>query len=193
MDEKQLAAWAPRARPELSEAVAADIRDHFTAIPSRGDVYGYAILPGDPTTSTHGIGPLVAAYNRTGDIGVGPDEREFAYYKYCVDEWQHRDQGRFPRSDSVLASLNARFAAAHRTDADDFEIDATETAFARSLLNAILDGVATAKAAGLFGQGLEYLAIWVSDSNHPILEESVCRLNPSAVVEEFLGEFGSAG
>jgi hypothetical protein len=155
--------------------------------------YGYAILPGDPSTSANGISSLVAAYNRAGDISVGPDESEFTYYKYSVDEWQHWDHDKFPRSDSVLASLNARFAAAHQKDADNSEIDELEEAYSKSLLSAILDGVATVKAEGLFGQSVEYLAIWISDSDNTILEESVRRLNSPAVVEEFLGEFGSAG
>src|SRR5262245_28799436 len=118
MDETQLAEWASRARPELSEAVAAEIRGHLAALPSRDDIYGYAILPGDPTTAANGIGELMAAYNRGADIKVGPDESAFLYYKYSVDEWRQWDQGKFPRSDSILASLNAQFAASHQKDDD---------------------------------------------------------------------------
>jgi hypothetical protein len=53
--------------------------------------------------------------------------------------------------------------------------------------------VAAVKAKGLFGQNVEFLAIWISDSDNPICEESVRRLNSSEVAEEFLGEFGGAG
>jgi hypothetical protein len=193
MDEDELAKWASQTRPEVSDAVAADLRDHLTAIPSPDDVYGYAILPGDPTTSADGIGSLVAVYNRRADISVGPDESEFTYYKYSVDEWHHWDHGKFPRSDSILTSLNAQFAAAHQKDADDFEIDELQQAYSKSLLDAILDGVAIVKSEGRFSQTVEFLAIWISDSDNPILEESVRRLNSPEVAEEFLGEFGSAG
>jgi hypothetical protein len=191
MDEDQLAKWASRNRPEVIDAVAADIREHLAAIPSREDVYGYAILPGDPTTSADGMGSLVAAYNRRADISVGPDESEFTYYKYSVDEWQHWDHGKFPRSDSLLTSLNGQFAAAHQRDAN-VEIDELQEAYSKSLLDAILDGVAIVKSEGRFSQAVEFLAIWISDSDNPILEESVRRLNSPEVAEEFLGEFGSS-
>ena len=187
MDQNQLAQWASQARPELTAAVAADIRDHFAAIPSRDDICGYAILPGDPSTSANGIRSLAAAYNRTGDISVGPDESDFIYYKYSVDEWQHRDHGKFRRSDSALASLNAQFSAAHQKDADDFEIDDLEDAYSRSLLTAILDGLATAKSEGCFGPAVEFLAIWISDSDDPILQAS------SHNVEQFMREFAGSG
>jgi hypothetical protein len=190
MDDERLAEWASQGRPEMSEAVVADIREHWAGIPGRGDVYGYAILPGDPATSAEGIGPLVAAYNRVGDVGAGPEEGESIYYKYSVDEWRHWERGKFPRADSVLASLNARFAAAHRKGEEDFEIDAIEKAYSRSVLGTILDGVAAVKAGGEFGEGVEFLAIWVSDSGNPIVEESVRRLNSRETVERFVGEFG---
>lgn len=193
MDQDQLAEWASQTRPELSDAIAADIRQHLAGIPSPDDVYGYAILPGDPTTSANGIDSLVAAYNRLGDISVGPDESDFAYYKYSVDEWQHWDHGKFPRSDSILNSLNARFAGAHQKDADDFKIDALEGAYSKSLLDAILDGLAVVKFEGLFSQSVEFLVIWISDSDNPILKESARRLNSSEVADAFFSEFGSAG
>ncbi len=176
------------------EAVAADIREHLASIPSREEVYGYAILPGDPTTSADGaMNSLVAAYNRVGDLTMAPDETEFAYYKYSVDEWQHWDFGKFPRSDSVLVSLNAQFAAAHQKNADDYEIDDFEDAYWKSLLSAILDGLATVKREGRFGQNVEFLAIWIADSDNPIVPESVRHHNSSKVVEEFFSDFGSAG
>jgi hypothetical protein len=190
MDETDLAEWASEDRPELTEAVAADIRDHFRAIPARGDVYGYAILPGDPSTSANGISSLTAAYRRASEINVSPDERQFVYFKYSVDEWGHWDHDKFRRSDAVLASLNAQFDAAHQKDPDDFAIDEYRGAYSESLLNAILEGIAKVKAEGLFGREVEYLVLWISDSDNPIRGRSVRLLSSPEVVEEFLGEFG---
>lgn len=189
MDANELMEWASAPRPALAEAVASDIRDHLAEIRSRGmTIYGYAIMPGEPPD----IRSLVAGYNCASDIPVGPYDDEYAYHKYLVDEWQHMDHGEFSRSARVLTALNSQFAAMHEKDEEDFEIDEFEEAYARSLLGSILDGMASAKAEGLFGPGVEYLAIWISDSDDAIVKDSVRRLSSSQRFDEFMGEFGDA-
>jgi hypothetical protein len=45
-------------------------------------------------------------------------------------------------------------------------------------------------SAGVFGVSKIYLAMWISDSGHEIMGQSVRRLNTRSVVKEYMAEFG---
>jgi hypothetical protein len=42
----------------------------------------------------------------------------------------------------------------------------------------------------VFGAAEPFLVVWIADSGHQIMAESVQRLNPAAVAKEFMREFG---
>ena len=187
MDVTALRAWLSEPRTELAEAVARCVREHVAALRSRGvDFYGYALLPGEP----YDIRSLVAVANTEADIKVTPADKQYGYYRYSVDEWAHWDHNAFVPANEALAEANEQFAALH-AKGGGYKMDEFEVAHSRSLLDAVLRGLESAKAAGAFGGGADpFLVVWVSDSDHPIMADSVRRLNPEAASREFLDEFG---
>jgi hypothetical protein len=78
----------------------------------------------------------------------------------------------------------------HHKAEDDCVMDEYEVAHTDALLDAIVQGLESAKADGVFGVSEPFLVVWISDSGHGIMVESAQRLNSAAVAEEFLKEFG---
>lgn len=179
--------WLATPRPALVQAVADGLRAHVAALRSRGiEFYGYALLPGE----TYDIRSLVAATNTTSAIKVAPDHPHYRYHRYSVDEWSHYDHDGFAAANALLVAANHQFASLHTKPAGDCMMDDYELAHSQALLDAILQGMVAAKAAGAFGRSEPFLVIWISGSSEPITAESVRRLNPPAVAEEFVREFG---
>ena len=181
--------WIVQPRPELVTAITAAIREHVAALAEQGtEFYGYALLPGEPGEFTS----LVAAYNSESDIKAVKTDEQYKYYRYSVDEWEHYDPDRFDEVNTLLADVNAQFETLHEKDpeADEFEMDEAEEAYANALLKTFLLGFEAAKSAGVFGDTGRFLAIWISDSDSDIMVKSVKRLNSAKVASEFMKEFG---
>jgi Domain of unknown function (DUF4303) len=186
MDGEALRKWLREPRRALIAAVAAGVRDHVAALRARGtEFYGYALLPGEPYEVTD----LVAATNSEADVKVPPSDPLYRYYRYSVDEWAHYEPGRFAAAADLLAADHRDFRAMHGKADGDEHMDEFEVAHARVLLDAVAGGLEAARDGGVFG-GETFLAVWISDSGHPIIAESVRRLNPAAVAQQFMAEFG---
>ena len=187
MDVTALRKWLAEPRTALVAAVADGVRSHVAALRLRGvEFYGYALLPGEP----YDVRSLVAATNGEADIKVPPDDDQYHYFRYSVDEWQHYHPDGFVAANKLLAEANERFRSMHSKAEDDCMMDEFEVAHADALLDAVVRGLESAKHAGAF-VGIEpFLAVWISDSGHSIMVESVRRLNSEIVSEEFVAEFG---
>jgi len=187
VDAEALRKWLAEPRTALIAAVAEGVRDHVATLRSRGvEYYGYALLPGEP----YDIGNLVAVTNSEADIKVPPDDVQYGYYRFSVDEWAHWEHDGFVAANALLSEANERFASLHTKDDGDFMMDEFEVAHSEALLEAVVRGLEVAKAEGLFGGEGLFLAVWISDSDHPIIAESVRRLNPREVTQEFMAGFG---
>jgi hypothetical protein len=179
---------AGRASPRHSWARGAQgIRSRVAALKSRGEGFvGHALLPGEP----YDIRGLVAVIDGEADIKVPPADGLYRYYRYSVDERARWEHGCFAPVNALLAEANERFSSLHTRDDGDFAMDEFEMTLSESLLGAVLQRLKVAKEGAPFGRQEPILAVWVSDSDHPIIAESVRRLNPQEVAREFLAEFG---
>ncbi len=187
MDLSALKKWAAESRLTLATAVAEGIRIHVDRLHSLGiDFYGYAIDPGEP----YDIRRLVAVTNREADIKVPVHHPQHAYYRYCVDEWANWEHGEFQEANAMLGRLNEQLATRLANIEQGSGTDRLKAAYAAGLLDAVLGGFRTAVANYAFGDADPFLAIWISDSDHPIMAESVGWLNSEDVAEEFMAEFG---
>lgn len=187
MDETALRRWLAEPRTALVEAVAEGVREHVAALRSSGaEFYGYALHPGEP----YDIHSLVAVTNGEADIEVAPDHEQYRYYRYSVDEWAHWHHDGFALANKLLVEANDRFRSMHSKAEDDSVMDEFEVAHADSLLDAVVRGLGAAKQAGAFRGAEPFLAVWISDSGHAVMVESVRRLNSEAVAIEFVAEFG---
>jgi hypothetical protein len=187
MDVAALRKWLAEPRSALIAAVSEGVRDHIGRLRSRGiNFYGYALLPGEP----YDIHSLVAVTNTEADIKVPRTDGKYCYYRYCIDEWKHWDHDGFAAANALLVEVNERFKSMHAKHAGGYAMDKFEVAHANALLDAVVRGLVDAKHAGVFGRAEPFLAVWISDSGHPIITGSVHRLNPPEVAEEFMKEFG---
>jgi Domain of unknown function (DUF4303) len=187
VDVAALKAWVSEPRLALAAAVAEGIRVHVDRLRSLGtEFYGYAIHPGEP----HDIRRLVAVTNCEADIKVPAHHAQYAYYRYCVDEWTNWEHGDFQEANAVLGRLNEQHAARLANCEQDSSTDRLKRAYTGGLLEAVLGGFRTALANDVFGDADPFLAIWFSDSNHLIMSESVRLLNSAEVAGEFMAEFG---
>ena len=150
------------------------------------EFYGYALLPGEP----YDINCLVAVTNCEGEIKVPPNDDQYRYYRFSVDEWVHWDHDEFGAANALLADANKQFASLHTPTPGNFEMDEIEVAYSKGLLEAFVSGLNVAKATGTFGSKEPFLVVWVSDSEETIMTESVRRLNSPAIVNEFIAVFG---
>lgn len=187
MNVAALRSWLAEPRPALVTAVARGVRDHIADLRSRGaEYYGYALLPGEP----YDIHSLVAVTNGEADTKVPRTDDRYTYFRYSVDEWAHwRDDG-FAEANRLLVEANERFASLLTRDDGDFQMDKFEVAHANALLDAAVRGLEAANHAGVFGGTDAFRAIWISDTSHLIMVESVQRLNSLNVAKEFEAWFG---
>lgn len=181
-----LTKWLSEPRTALTKAVTECVGDQVANLRKQGvNPYGYALLPGEP----YDLHSVVATYNCESDVKVPVGDKLYRYYRYSVDEWLHYIHDGFDRANQCMVDANAEFAAMHVDDGDGV-MDDLEIAHSRALLEAILKGLEAAKHAGVFGEPVIYLAMWISDSAHEIIGQSVRRLNSANVVQEFRAEFG---
>jgi hypothetical protein len=182
---KALTKWLAEPRTALTQAVTECVRNHVAGLHNQGiKPYGYSLLPGEP----YDLHSVVAAYSCESEIKVPVGDKMYRYYRYSVDEWLHYIHDGFDRANQCMVDANAEFAAMHEGDGDGV-MDDFEIAHSRALLEAILKGLEAAKNAGYFGPEI-YLAMWISDSGHEIMAQSVRRLNTPAVIKEYTAEFG---
>ena len=187
MDVPALRTWLSEPRTALVAAVAEGARAHVAALRAQGtEFYGYALLPGEP----YDIHSLVAVTNGEADVKVPCSDDRYQYYRYSVDQWAHWHHDGFAAANELLVEANERFKSMHSKADDDFAMDEFEVAHADALLDAVVRGLGAAKQAGAFGGAEPFLAVWISDSGHPIPVESVQRLNSQSVAGEFVAEFG---
>jgi hypothetical protein len=186
MTSAALTKWLSEPRTALTEAVTECVRNHVASLRKQGvRPYGYALLPGE----LYDLHSVVAAYNCESDVKVPVGDKLYRYYRYSVDEWVHYVHDGFDRANQCMVDANAEFAAMHVDDGDSV-MDDFDIAHSCALLEAILEGFEAARYAGVFGEPEIYLAMWISDSGHEIMAESVRRLNSAAVVNEYMAEFG---
>ena len=187
MDVSALRKWLAEPRPALIDAIAAGVRTHVATVRSHGiDFYGYALLPGEP----YDIHSLVAVTNSEAEIDVPRTDDRYSYYRYSVDEWARWDHDGFAAANALLVEANERFQSMHTKDDGNYVMDEFEIAHADALLDAVVGGLEVAKVNGAFGIVDPFLAVWISDSGHEIMADSVRRLNSEDVVKEFMREFG---
>ena len=179
--------WLAEPRAALIAAIADGVRTHVETLRSRGvEFYGYALLPGEP----YDIHSLVAVTNADADIKVPTSDEEYRYYRYSVDEWTRWEHDEFGAANALLVEANQKFRSIHSKIDDNIQMDEYEVAHANALLEAVVCGLEAAKAAGTFGGVVPFLVVWISDSGHEIMAQSVRRLNTPAVIKEYLAEFG---
>lgn len=189
MDEAALRRWLANPVPALASAVADDVGAHVDTLKSGGvEFYGYALLPGEP----YDVRTISAVTNRDTDIKVVATDKRYRYYRFGVMEWKHFHRGGFVAANALLTEANKQFAALHTEADDDYRMDEFEIKYSQTLLQAIMLGLELAKKNGAFGDREPFLAVWIMDSRHPIIAESVRRLNSKVVVQEFMAEFGSS-
>jgi hypothetical protein len=187
MDVSSLRQWLGEPHLALIAAIAENVRAHVATLRARGvGFYGYALLPGEP----YDIHSIVAVVKTETDISVPPDDDQYRYYRYSVDEWAHWDHDSFETSNKLLVESNERFKSMHTKADDDYQMDEFEIVHANALLEAVVCGLKTAKQAGAFGNANPFLAVWISGSDCEIMVKSVQRLNSAAVAAEFEATFG---
>jgi Domain of unknown function (DUF4303) len=189
IDDETLRGWLSSLPSPVAAVVVRAVRTHVAALDAHGiDFYGYALLPGEP----YDIHSLVAAYACESEIKVARDNAHFPYYKYCVAEWQHFEHEGFGEVNDFLNHTNAQYASMRTRDGRNYEYEMDEFAprYSDALLEGMIQGLAAAKDAGVFGSKERFLAVWITDSNHEVIVNSVRRLNAAAVAGEFVNEFG---
>ncbi|RBP46602.1 uncharacterized protein DUF4303 [Roseimicrobium gellanilyticum] len=187
MDTHTLQRWLSEPRTELIQAVAEGIRIQVETLRARNiDFYGYALLPGEP----YQIDSIVAVANTEADIKAPRTDRLHRYYRFGVDEWAHWDYDGFVAANALLVEANEHFKSMHRRAEDNCVMDDYEVAHSDALLDALVQGLESARAGGVFGGSEPFLLVWISDSGHEIMMKSARRLNSATVAQEFIAEFG---
>jgi len=185
VDKNELVKLLNEIRPVLIEAISAGVEEHVASLRARGvDFDGYALLPGE----FDNLHDIVAVSRSLSDVPVPPEDNQYNYYRFSVDEWKNWDSDGFSAANHILAEANRRFGTAHV--GASFVMDEVQVAFAHGLLHSILCGLEQAKQLGRFGRTFPFLVIWVSDSSCEIISESVQRLNQPDVAADFMAEFG---
>jgi hypothetical protein len=172
-------------RPALIEAISAGVKEHVASLLARGIEFdGYALLPGE-LDNLHAV---VAVSSSLSDVPVSPEDSQYNYYRFSVDEWKNWDSDGFSAANHVLLEANRRFTTAHV--GASFVMDEVQIAFTNGLLDSILSGLEQAKQLGTFDAIAPFLVIWIADSSCGIIYESVQQLNRPDVVADFMAEFG---
>ncbi len=180
---KELKAWLKLKETELVSTIAGDIEKHVAKLRSKGNAfYGYAVIPGEYTTQPDPA-TVQVAFNHETDID--PDNVDDDYYRYCVDEWKHRETKGFTKSIAKLKTSLKQFRTLHKRDEESFQLDEYEVAFVNKTNQAFLDALHQLKKNGTFDADT-FLVIWFSDSADEIINESVKKLNSRAVSKAFL-------
>ena len=178
--------WISQPRTQLSRTIAGCVRNHVQALRKKHpDLYGYALLPGEP----YDIHSIVAAANTATDIPVKPKHDQYSYYRYSVDEWAHYFHDGFDPANRLLVKLKHIFSAHHKADPDDYSMDEFELTFAATLFDAVVEALRSCRADRVFGERPPFLAVWIPDSDLPVIWKSVRVLNSRRVYKDFLTAF----
>jgi hypothetical protein len=170
------------------EAVAQAVSTHVGALRESGTALrGYAVLCNELSQMIDegSLAWIAAVYDCEGDaVEQDPDAPDFA--RFFVDGWEHWPEypPGFAKANARLGELNAAFRELHPAtdnDDDDFELDDAEADQGEAILQAALEGVE--RARGAFGEPAPFLAVWISDDDHPIVQESIERLNSEDIAE----------
>ena len=182
--DSELTEWFAEEQAELKTAVKDAVRSHIEDLRKKyDDLYGYAILPGEP----YEIKNLVAVSNRESEI-----KKDDAYFRFSVDEWENWDYEAFESATPILNKLNEKFRSLHDRDSDGPELARYEIDYVSSIHTVLLGALKELANEGLFDREADdgFTAIWISDSSHDIIFRSVRELNSAKVVKEFMDEFG---
>jgi hypothetical protein len=176
--------WLSTERTELKNSIKTAIKNHIKILTSENpDLYGYALLPGEP----YEVESLVVAWNRLSDI-----KEDTIYYRYSVDEWEIFDHTSLESVTPIIAELNQKFLSMHATDPDEFELDEFQIAHIAAYNYVFITALKELKSEGVFHFGNTdlFVVIWYSDSAEELIFESVKELNSSEVFNSFMQEFG---
>lgn len=190
MTEAELRDWIQQPHLELASAVAERVKSHVKELAASGIVpYGYALLPGEP----YHIDSITVVFNSDSDLEVEPDDKDYAEYRYSVEEWKNWRSNEFELADRLLADANRQYQSHCKAADPTGKLDlADEHQFThdRALLDAIVSGMSIAKSAGVFTHPDPFLVVWISDSSHRIMPASVKALCSPKIAAEFMGFFG---
>lgn len=156
----------------LKAEMKAAVREHRKALlehfPSE-HFYGYSLYASDDVES---IGPVA---NSETAIRAAPSHSMFHYYRFNPDEWNYWDDfGTFDEVNRIIATLHNQ---------PDHRFGAIKT---RILLEA-LACLQELEGEGVFGPRTSdrFVVVWLSDSSHPIKNDSARRLNSDAVYQAY--------
>lgn len=161
---------------ELKKELKLAIVKHYKEIEEmfRGkDFYGYALYTSDDVSS------IGAVANTRDSIPVDASDEMYIYYRYSPDEWSQWDD--FEIFDTVNKIIKESYCL------PNVEFSRVKS----KILSISLETMMELQREGLFGvkSNEKYLIIWVSDSDHSIMEISAKELNTSKVYEDYAEEF----
>ena len=140
---------------------------------SAEELYGYSLYTDDDLCS---IGP---AANTNSSIAVAATDPMYNYYRYGPHEWSlFEDHGLFDRANEIVKAIHA-----------DPSIDLGPRC--DGMLQAAFAALTEAEADGLFGPRTptRFVALWLSDSDNPIMAKSAKALNSPEVFDAFRTEY----
>jgi hypothetical protein len=183
-------------RAEVVRAVGQAVRQHVADLQKRGVAfYGYALACSEVygIISDDNLAWVGPAHNGEADLAPRTGDENADYYRYCVDEWGHVGDASFEDVGAAIRTINRAFRERHpaRGDDDDFELSSEELDHAERVYGAVLEGLEKVSAAGVFGAPPPFLLLWIPSDIHPIVFESVRRLNSREIADAFdavLGE-----
>ena len=181
---RKLKAWLSEDYNALKKSIKNDIAAHVRKLKlSNKDLYAYAILPG----TSYEITSLSAVSNQIKNI-----KEDTPYYKYCVDEWATWEHDAFSNTNTELKNCNADFQNLHKPKGESCYLDKYETRHINNILNVILLALQELYNEGEFivNEKALFIIIWLSDDEHPIVLDSLNKLNSKDAIESFLSEFG---
>lgn len=140
---------------------------------SAEELYGYSLYTDDGLCS---IGPVANTHSQ---IAVAATDPMYNYYRYGPHEWSlFDDYGLFDDANELVKAIHADPSLDFGSRCD-------------GMLRAALAALMEAEADGLFGPRTptRFVALWLSDSAHPIMAESAKALNSEEVFEAFRTEY----
>jgi hypothetical protein len=175
--------WLAQPRTELITAVGESVRKHVAAMRANGlELKGYALY----TERPRGFFTV----DRILAICTIRLESRFLF-----DEWKTWDRSLFEPANVLLAGANARFSVLHPACRRNGRgVDEYMVAHVNSLLDAVIEGIAAAKADGVFGDNPPFLAVCEDDVEFgggiASVVEAVVRLNPKTLADEYFAPRG---
>lgn len=165
---------------KLKSLITKAIKQHIFEIKSQSpDLFGYALVPGEPY-EINSLFPISVNHSNFEDI-----------ISYSPNEWPHCHDD-FNEVVACLEELNTEFRQIHQpVNTDDCEIDNVEQTFINHFHQVVLSALSDLKQEGVFNvNGKDvFVLIWFSDQGiEGIIEDSVKQLNTSEQIEGFTKE-----